>query len=239
MNKQFSKRGFTIIEIAIALIVISILAELFIPSFLSVGVNGDLKVYRANCDGINLALDAAETLENVSEDVHELRQLLAEGGYGVDGLTMLTLENCLLWDASLNRALIVDIENELVVYPERYISEQNTGDWYDIATMQRYPCPDVMAREKFVELVKFYRGTLENAPKYTGEQANKRYAIMVAEMREVFRGFDKSAVCYAVYDRDSERLLNNVLKGFQVAKRTFAGTIPLDEYNTMDAEACT
>lgn len=234
-----SKRGFTIIEIAIALIVISILAAIFIPSFLNVGVNADVKADRANCDGINIAIDSAETLENVSKDIHELRAFLQEGGYAPDSLTMLIPENCLVWDKSLNRALIVEIESETVLYPERYANETNTGDWYDIALTQRFPCPEVEAREEFVKLVQFYRGELENAPEYTGEQAGKRYAILVAEMRAVFRGYDKSAVCYAVYDSENDQLLTQVLKGYQVAKRTYDGTIPLGEFEFMVTDACT
>ena len=181
-----SKRGFTIMEIAIVLIVISILAAIFIPSFLNVGVNADVKADRANCDGINIAIDSAETLENVSKDIHELRAFLQEGGYAPDSLTMLIPENCLVWDKSLNRALIVEIESETVLYPEVCEREEHRR-LVRHSLDAEIPCPEVEAREEFVKLVQFYRGERERS-RVHWRAGGQRYAILVAEMRAVFRG---------------------------------------------------
>lgn len=120
MSKQNNRRGFTITELVIVIVVIAILAAVLIPTFASLinkaNQSADIQAARQ----MNMALQSASAVEE-PETFEEVIDILAEAGYDAENsLKPITADHQFYWYSTYNVIILVneeDAENPVVVYP--------------------------------------------------------------------------------------------------------------------------
>lgn len=134
MSKQNNRRGFTITELVIVIVVIAILAAVLIPTFASLinkaNQSADIQAARQ----MNMALQSASAVEE-PETFEEVIDILAEAGYDAEGsLKPITADHQFYWYSTYNVIVLAneeDAENPVVVYPtdNKDVTDNFAGDY--------------------------------------------------------------------------------------------------------------
>lgn len=120
MSKQTNRRGFTITELVIVIVVIAILAAVLIPTFASLinkaNQSADIQAARQ----MNVALAAGSAVEEPAT-FEEVIDILAEAGYDAENsLKPITANHQFYWYSTYNTIILANEEDEanpVVVYP--------------------------------------------------------------------------------------------------------------------------
>ena len=116
MLKQ-TKRGFTITELVIVIVVIAILAAVLIPTFASLikkaNQSADIQAARQ----MDTVLQAESAVEKPAE-LKDVMVILSDAGYNVDALTPITKGHTFYWCSEHNIILLADDKDE-VLYPKK------------------------------------------------------------------------------------------------------------------------
>lgn len=167
--KLEGKKGFSLMELLVILAVIAILASIAIPSFMDAGDQVSEKSDENTLEALNASLDSADALKTKLETVNDVRTYFANGGYSGDSLMPELEDHAYVWDQDLNAVLMVNLNDDSVLYPERFKDSVNDGTWYFIYeeptaenNMCAYPCEAAAARAKFAEIVEDNQSDFDN-----------------------------------------------------------------------------
>ncbi|MBR2938104.1 MAG: prepilin-type N-terminal cleavage/methylation domain-containing protein [Oscillospiraceae bacterium] len=122
MNKRNMKRGFTITELVIVIVVIAILAAVLIPTFASLikkaNQSADIQAARQ----MDIALQAESATEKPTT-LKEVVEILSEAGFDAEGsLKPITKDHKFYWYKSFNMIVLAneeDVAAPVVVYPTK------------------------------------------------------------------------------------------------------------------------
>lgn len=118
--KKTNKKGFTIVELVIVILVIAILAAVLIPTFSSLTkkakLNADTQAVRA----MNEALAADEKLNGKPNDIESAMRVLANAGYNSQNWVCLTAGYQVYWDSVENRCVLYNASTAQIEYPNTY-----------------------------------------------------------------------------------------------------------------------
>ncbi len=132
-----TRKGFTITELVIVIVVIAILAAVLIPTFASLikkaNQSADIQMVR----NLNTALAMAEAEEDEIDEFSEVLSAARDAGYIISNLNP-TTENCyFVWESTTNQFLLVDGEKN---YKVIFASEKDypaIGETWYFATADR------------------------------------------------------------------------------------------------------
>ena len=117
MRKQSAKRGFTITELIIVIVVIAILAAVLIPTFASLikkaNRSADVQLVRS----LNVIVAAEAALTNGEISAHGAILAAEENGYNIEKLTPTTEDRTIVWDGANYRFALLD-ENKKEIFPK-------------------------------------------------------------------------------------------------------------------------
>lgn len=128
MNKRNNKKGFTITELVIVIVVIAILAAVLIPTFASLIKKANISADTQLAKNLNTALSMAEASGDKIEDFNDALAAMREGGYLVANLNP-TAEGCyFVWESESNQVLLVDGEKDFeVIYKSKDLKNATPG----------------------------------------------------------------------------------------------------------------
>lgn len=132
MRKQTARRGFTITELVIVIVVIAILAAVLIPTFASLIKKANLSADTQTAKSLNTAVAAAEA-ENEVVTFSVALNAMREAGYIVANLNPTEAGNFFVWESKTNQVLLVD-EDMKVLFKAKELDETcdsiEDGTWY-------------------------------------------------------------------------------------------------------------
>lgn len=112
MNFKVIRRGFTVVEIVIVIVVIAVLAGVMVPTISNIVKKAQQSVDEQLVNSLNKILMAEEEIEGKNPYMHAAVLDLAENGYDLDSLKMIDEDNILVWDQNIDRFLIcTELEN--------------------------------------------------------------------------------------------------------------------------------
>ena len=114
--KHTNKKGFTIVELVIVIAVIAILAAVLIPTFSNLIKKANLSADQQAVRQMNTVLAAEGAVKK--NNIFEVYDALAESGFSAENYKPLTKNAQFVWDAELDRILLV--EGNTVLYPTDY-----------------------------------------------------------------------------------------------------------------------
>lgn len=137
MNKRNHKKGFTITELVIVIVVIAILAAVLIPTFASLIKKANVSADTQLAKNLNTALAMAEAGGEEIDEFSEVLTAARNAGYIISNLNP-TAENCyFVWESETNQFLLVDGEEN---YKVIFASEEGypaMGETWYFATADR------------------------------------------------------------------------------------------------------
>lgn len=152
-----TRKGFTITELVIVIVVIAILAAVLIPTFSNLikkaNQSADIQAVRQ----MNTILAAEGAVEK--NDIFDVYNALSDAGMSAENYKPLTADTYFFWDAELDRVLYVDAEMK-VLFPKEYEDLDYTGRTWLSLTQKIAPT----APEGYVS------GTTSNVEVQTGEE---------------------------------------------------------------------
>ena len=119
MQRKMNKKGFTIVELVIVIVVIAILAAVLIPTFVSLTKKANLSSDQQAVRQMNMLL-TAEMVDDEDPTLAKALEVLDEAGYKADSLTPVTKNHYFYWYKTYNIIILVDAENAeepVLVYP--------------------------------------------------------------------------------------------------------------------------
>lgn len=133
MNKHNTKRGFTITELVIVIVVIAILAAVLIPTFASLIKKANLSADTQTAKSMNDALAAAEAEAPVTSFSDALAAIRG-AGYIVGSMNPTKGENYFVWESDSNQILLVNKEMDKILYKAKDLKAEYAtiagGTWY-------------------------------------------------------------------------------------------------------------
>lgn len=143
------KRGFTIVELAIVIAVIAVLAAVLIPTVSKLVYDAQVSTDKQAAKEMSVALSASEPSDGVPANMNELIGLLEKNGYSADVIFPSCGENFFAWDKTSNQILYFDQNAELLFYSKDYQSEKaelwrpmrslsETVDGFNVYLMEDY-----------------------------------------------------------------------------------------------------
>lgn len=127
-----NRKGFTITELVIVIVVIAILAAVLIPTFASLIKKANLSADTQTAKSLNTAVAAAEA-ENETVTFSVALNAMREAGYIVANLNPTAAGNFFVWEAKTNQVLLVD-EDMKVLFKAEDLDETcdsiEDGTWY-------------------------------------------------------------------------------------------------------------
>ena len=128
--KKTNKKGFTIVELVIVIVVIAILAAVLIPTFVSLVRKANISNDTMLVKNLNTAL-AAGTIADEPEDFDDVVEILTEGGFIIANLNPSADDCYFVWESSTNQILLVDAKEEYAVIYSAKEEYKEVGDtWY-------------------------------------------------------------------------------------------------------------
>lgn len=125
MQRKMNKKGFTIVELVIVIVVIAILAAVLIPTFVSLtkkaNESKDIQLVR----NLNTAL-AADNEKHAT--MHSALEAAADFGYDVDKINASATDNQILWD-SVNDVFVYLKDGNIEYIPETTIQNESVADY--------------------------------------------------------------------------------------------------------------
>ena len=133
-----NRKGFTITELVIVIVVIAVLAAVLIPTFASLirkaNVSADTQLAR----NLNTALITDEAINGQPEDFGTVLRILSENGYLLGSLNPTTDGCYLVWEKDTNQILLVELTED--AHKVLYKAEDGYGDpddsWHFAVTSQ-------------------------------------------------------------------------------------------------------
>jgi len=119
-----TRKGFTITELVIVIVVIAILAAVLIPTFSNLIKKANMSADQQAVRQMNTILAAEGAVEK--NDIFDVFDALAEAGFSAENYKPLTANTYFFWDAELDRVLYVDAEMK-VLFPKEYEDLDYTG----------------------------------------------------------------------------------------------------------------
>ncbi len=140
--KRLNKKGFTITELVIVIVVIAILAAVLIPTFVSLIKKANESVDMQIVKQMNSVLQAEEIAGNKPATVVAAKDILSENG--CDDFTPSSKQNVFYWIGSDNRVILwekdegEDVTTGKVTYPKELAKKYKdvttaSADWADLS----------------------------------------------------------------------------------------------------------
>lgn len=134
MNKRNMKRGFTITELVIVIVVIAILAAVLIPTFASLIKKANLSADVQMAKNLNTALVMDEAANGKPETFGEALNAMREAGYLLANMNP-TAEDCyLVWEKETNQVLLIELTKKADKYKVLFSAKKDYGEpddsWY-------------------------------------------------------------------------------------------------------------
>ena len=125
--KKTNNKGFTIVELVIVIAVIAILAAVLIPTFSSVIKKAKMSADQQYIRNINMIL-LEEEITDKAENIFEVRDQLKTNG--LNSVNATSVGYTVVYDASINRCLLVNEETKNAIYPQEYVDRSiDNGAW--------------------------------------------------------------------------------------------------------------
>lgn len=121
-----TKKGFTLIEIIIVIVVLGILTGVLIPVIASVIHKAQKENDKVLVDNMNVIIKADEPYNGTPATGDEVLWILSGNGFEVDKPNY--KDYAFYWLSKFNRVVIYDNEEQKIVYPENYIENINRED---------------------------------------------------------------------------------------------------------------
>lgn len=134
MNKRNTKRGFTITELVIVIVVIAILAAVLIPTFASLIKKANQSADVQLAKNLNTALTMDEAANGKPETFGEALNAMREAGYLLAYMNP-TTEGCYLaWEKDSNQVLLVELtksgDKYKVIFKAKDYEGEPDDSWY-------------------------------------------------------------------------------------------------------------
>ena len=134
-----AKRGFTIVELAIAIAVVAVLAAVAIPTFSGIIGKATISADTKTVHDMNVILTAESSAKPAPADIHSVVELLRKNG--IDDLLPLTEFYTFYWIKSENVIILAD-DADTPIYPEEHADKYHTeGDWFALDESFAAPIP--------------------------------------------------------------------------------------------------
>ena len=123
-----NRKGFTITELVIVIVVIAILAAVLIPTFASLIKKANISADTQLAKNLNTALSMAEAEGNKIETFNDALTAMRENGYLVANLNP-TADGCyFVWESESNQILLVDGEKNFeIIYKSKDLANATPG----------------------------------------------------------------------------------------------------------------
>lgn len=131
-----NRKGFTITELVIVIVVIAILAAVLIPTFASLIKKANISADTQLAKNLNTALTMYEAEGNKVDDFSDALVALTEGGYSLAKLNPTADGHYFAWESESNQILLVDSENNWsVVYKSKDLTNDTIGKtwWFTVS----------------------------------------------------------------------------------------------------------
>lgn len=128
-----NKKGFTLVELVVAIVVIAILASILIPTFAVMIKKATMTVDMQIVRDMNNALATDENLNGKPKTVIDAKEVLIANG--INNFDAYGIYNQYYWLPSENRVLIWDTNETTVLYPDEYKKiykglEEASSSWF-------------------------------------------------------------------------------------------------------------
>ena len=137
---KMNKKGFTIVELVIVIVVIAILAAVLIPTFSSLIKKANISSDTAMAKNLNTILVAEEAVNGAPEEFGTVLHVFSENGYLLGSLNPTTDGCYLVWEKDTNQILLVELTDKAPNYKVLYKAEDYEGEpddsWYFAVTTQ-------------------------------------------------------------------------------------------------------
>ena len=157
-----NRKGFTITELVIVIVVIAILAAVLIPTFSSLIKKANISADTQMAKNLNTALTMAEASGEEIDEFGEALNAMREAGYLLANLNPTTQGCYLVWESETNQILLVDGEDD---YKVIYHAKENYGNpddsWYfainnkEAAEKVKTDLPNVVIKNTLITLADF------------------------------------------------------------------------------------
>ena len=130
-----NRKGFTITELVIVIVVIAILAAVLIPTFSSLIKKANVSADTQVAKNLNTALTMSEAEGKKIETFGEALAALRENGYVVANLNPTAQGHLFAWESESNQILLVDGEKDYkVVYKSKDLKNAQIGEtwWFAV-----------------------------------------------------------------------------------------------------------
>lgn len=138
MNKRRGKKGFTIAELVIVIVVIAVLAAVLIPLFANLIEKAKLSVDQQTVDGMNKVLIADEALSGKPKSLNAAKAVLESNNYR-GNIAPTAKDHEFYWIPADNRVVLVKMNGDSpksIVYPknlaEKY-ADESPAEWYKLS----------------------------------------------------------------------------------------------------------
>lgn len=133
MNKRNNKKGFTITELVIVIVVIAILAAVLIPTFASLIKKANVSADTQVAKNLNTALSMAEASGEKDMTFTDAQAAVRNAGYILSSLNPTAAGNYFVWESDSNQILLVDKDMK-ILYKAKDIKEEyatiDGGTWH-------------------------------------------------------------------------------------------------------------
>ena len=131
MIVKTNRKGFTITELVIVIVVIAILAAVLIPTFASLIKKANISADTQLAKNLNTSLSMAEASGEKVEEFTDVLDAAREAGYLISKLNP-TAEGCyFVWESETNQILLVDGEEDYkVIYAAKEGYPAIGATWY-------------------------------------------------------------------------------------------------------------
>lgn len=134
MNKRNTKRGFTITELVIVIVVIAILAAVLIPTFASLIKKANQSADVQMAKNLNTALVMDEATNGKPETFGEALNAMREAGYLLANMNPTAQDCYLVWEKETNQVLLIELTKKADKYKVLFSAKKDYGEpddsWY-------------------------------------------------------------------------------------------------------------
>ena len=138
MNKRRGKKGFTIAELVVVIVVIAVLAAVLIPLFANLVERARLSVDQQTVDGMNKVLQSDEIISGKPKSLNAAKAVLESNNYR-GNIAPTAKDHEFYWIPADNRVVLVKMNGdspESIVYPKN-LAEKYAGtlptEWYKLS----------------------------------------------------------------------------------------------------------